>query len=323
MYGAFTFPHLEYQNFPIGVRLGPVNVLPGGSNVHYVRSTGAADYDPPELAGRIHTTVNAALGQCRSGRGDTVIILEGHTESISAADAWSNLVAGTNIIGRGNIWGNAPTFTWTAAAGTILADVSNVTITGCRFLMAGALGSTTALTTTVGIPITAAGFKFVGNYINNGVDADQLATDTFTLSAAADQCTIANNHIEAYAGAEISTVIKTSAAGADDLHIVNNIIAAPVVTAATGVLIDIDAGAILRNYILGNRLLNSTASSKYVIDGHASSTGVIDGNLFLVGDGATGPASLGIVGCDAMRTGLNYCSSAAVASAILCPAADS
>lgn len=323
MYGAYTFPHLAHQNFPVGVHLGAVTVLPGGRNVHYVRSTGAADYDPPELAGRIHTTMNSAFSQCRSGRGDTVVALEGHTENISAADSWSNLVAGTNIIGSGNIWGNAPTFTWTAAAGTILADVANVMITGCRFLMAGALGSTTALTTTVGIPISAAGFKFVGNYVNVGVDADQLTTDAFTLSAAADQCTIASNHIEAYAGAVITTVIKTSAAGADDLHIVNNVISAEVATAASGVLIDIDAGAILRTYILGNRLFNQTASSKYVIDGHASSTGVIDGNLFLVGDGATGPASLGIVGCDAMRTGLNYCSSAVVASAILCPAADS
>jgi hypothetical protein len=322
MYGTLNFPHLEYQHFPVGARLGAVTVLPGGSNTHYVRSTGAADNDPPELAGRLHTTVNSALGQCRSGRGDTVVILEGHDESIATADAWSNLVAGTNIIGRGNIWGNAPTFTWTAAAGTILADVANVTITGCRFLMAGALASTTALTVTVGLPVTAAGFKFVGNYVNNGVDANQLTTDAITLSGGADQCTIASNHIEAYATAVIATAIKTSAAGADDLNIINNLISAEVTTAATGVLIDIDAGAILRNNIIGNRLFNQTASSKYVIDGHASSTGIIDGNLFLVGDGATGPASLGIVGCDAMRTGLNYCSTAVVASAILCPAAD-
>lgn len=322
MYGTYTFPHVGFQSFPAGVRLGGVTVLPGGSNVHYVRSTGAADYDPPELTGRIHTTINSALGQCRASRGDTVVLLEGHTETISAADSWSNLVAGTHIIGRG--WGTMrPTFTWSAAAGTILGDVANVRIENCIFNMAGSLSSTTALTVTVGIPVTAAGFQFIGNEVCVAVDADQLTTDAFTLSAAADNCTFAGNYIYGRALGEITSVIKASAAGADDLHILNNVISASVATAATGVLIDIDAGAILRTLIIGNTLENATASSKYVIDGHASSTGILDKNLFLVGDGGTGPASLGIVGCDAMRTGLNYCSSAVVASAILCPAADS
>jgi len=322
MYGNYTFPHLPHQHFPVGVHLGPVTVLPGGANVHYVRSTGAADYDPPELAGRIHTTVNSALAQCRANRGDTVIILEGHAESISAADAWSSLVAGTRIIGRG-VGDARPTFTWTAAAGTILADVADVMITNCRFLMAGALSSTTALTVTVGIPVTATGFTFVNNEVNVGVDADQLTTDAFTLSAAADRCTFAGNFIYGRAAAEISSVIKTTAAGADDLHIINNVISADVATAATGVLLDIDAGAILRNLIIGNHLANNTASSKYVLDAHASNTGLIDGNKYYVGDGATGPASLGSPEWGAYKIGTNYCVTAVAASAILCPAADS
>jgi len=267
------------------------------------------------------STVNAALAACEAGRNDVVYILPGHAESISAADAWSNLVAGTKVIGLGT--GNdRPTFTWTAQAGTILANVANVRIQNCRFLMAGALGSTTALTVDVGIPITAAGFEFIGNYVNTGVDADQLTTDAFTLSAAADQCTFYGNWMEAYAAAVTTSFITASAAGANDLRIIGNYMSAEISTAATGVLLDLDAGALLRTQIIGNDLHNQTASSKYVMDLHADSTGVIRGNYFYVGDGATGPASLGSPVWGLHKIAENYCVTAVDKSAILCPAAD-
>lgn len=321
-YGAFSFPHLPFQRFPVGARLGSVTVLPGGSNVHYVRSTGAADYDPPELAARIHTTVNSALAECRSGRGDTVIVLEGHTENISAADAWSNLVAGTRIIGRG--YGTMrPTFTWTAAAGTILGDVANVWIENCIFNTAGARGSTTALTVTVAFPVTAAGFHFINNEVCCGVDADQLTTDVFTLSADADDAVFADNYIFGALAAEITSVITTAGA-CDRLKIVGNHISCAVATAATGVLLDLDNAAIIENDIIGNRLENKTASSKFVIDPHATSTGCVERNTYYVGDSGTGPASLGFATfTTTYKFNENYCVTAVSASGILCPAADS
>jgi len=268
------------------------------------------------------STINAALAKCSSGRGDIVYILPGHAENISAADAWSSLVAGTKIIGLGT--GNErPTFTWTAAAGTVLFDVANVLLQNCRLLMAGALDSTTALTVTVGIPVTASGCTLRGCYLNIGVDSDQLTTDAITLSADADQFTLEGNWIEAYAGAVITTVLKTTAGGANDLRVLNNVITAEVATAATGVLLDLDAGALLRTQIIGNHLHNQTANAKYVMDLHASSTGIIDGNRYYVGDGATGPASLGSPVWGLSKIGLNYCVTAVDVSGILCPAADS
>lgn len=268
------------------------------------------------------STVNAALAKCVANRGDTVYVLPGHAESISAADAWSNLVAGTQIIGLGNA-NVRPTFTWTDAAGTILANVANVRIQNCRFLMAGGLALTAALTVTVGIPVTAAGFQFVGNEVNVGVDADQLCTDAFTLSAAADDCRFEDNNIWGGILAEITSVITTSAAGADRLKIINNTISASVVTAATGVLLDLDAGALVDNDIIGNRLHNTTASSKFVIDPHATSTGLVDGNKYFTGDGGTAPASSAFATyTTTYKFGLNYCVTAAGVSAIISPAVD-
>lgn len=321
MYGTFQFPHLMHQSFTVGLRLGPITVIAGGANVHFVRSTGAADYDPPELAGRIHTTINSALGQCRSGRGDTVLVLEGHTETISAADGWSNLVAGTRIIGRG--YGNMrPVVTFGATGSTIAIDVANVWIEGIIFKAAGPAG-TTALTVTVPFPVTAAGFNFVSNEVEVGIDADQLCTNLMTLSAAADDCTIAGNYIYGATAAEITSV-ATTAGAVDRLKIIGNTVTAGVATAATGVLFDLDNAAILDNLIIGNHLANKTASSKFVIDPHATSTGFVDGNVYYVNDSGTGPASLGFATfTTTYRFGVNYCVTADSASAILCPAADS
>jgi len=313
--------HLPYTAFPVGVHLGPVTMVPGGANVHYVRSTGAADYDPPELAARIDTTINAALAKCRSGRGDTVIVLEGHTENVASADAWSNLVAGTRIIGRG--YGTMrPTFTFSAATSTVLINVANVLIQNCIFKAAGPTG-TTAITVAVAFPVTAAGFQFIGNEAEVGIDADQLCTDFMTLSAAADDCVIEDNYIYGALLAEITSVVTTAGA-VDRLKIRNNEVTAAVATAATGVLFDLDNAALLENDIIGNQLENKKAASKFVIDPHATSTGIVDGNRYYVNDTGTGPASLAFATfTTTYKFGLNYCTTADGASAILCPAADS
>lgn len=305
-----------------GVPFRPTDFIGTGGKVFFVGNRsdlpsgngGSPDYP--------FSTMQKALAKCVSGRGDIVYVLPGHAENISAADAWSSLVAGVKVIGLGT--GNdRPTFTWTATAGTILADVANVRIQNCRLLMAGPLASTTALTVTVGIPITAAAFQLIGCEVNVGVDADQLCTDAFTISAGGDDCIFDGNYIWGGALAEITSVITTSAAGADRLKIRNNTITAAVVTAATGVLLDLDAGAILDNDITGNLLHNTTASSKYVIDPHATSTGLVDGNKWFTGDGGTAPASSAFATyTTTYKFGLNYCVTAAGVSAIISPAVD-
>jgi hypothetical protein len=216
---------------------------------------------------------------------------------------------------------NRPTFTFTTATSTVDIDVANVRIQGCVFKAAGPAGST-ALSVAVGFAVTAAGFEFVKNEVEVGIDADQLCTDFITLSADADDCTIAGNYINGALAAEITSVITTTGA-VDRLKIIGNTITAAVVTAATGVLLDLDNAAIIDNTIAGNLLWNRTASAKYVIDPHASSTGLVYGNMMATGDGTTAPASSGFA---TYTTGYlfaeNYCVTAAGTSGILSPAAD-
>lgn len=227
---AFLYPHLPAQGYPIGARIGSTVVLPAGGAVHFLRSTGPADYDPPELAGRIFSTLNDALGQCRANKGDTVYALPGHTEVISAADQMSNLVAGTKIMGVG-VGNERPTFTWTAATSTFLFDVANVTISNCILLMDPGAG-----TVNVAAPITvsAAGCGIYGCLIRMGTDVNSKVTIGVTTTAAADELTISGNHVYGATAAEATTLFQL--VGADRLVMEDNYIAGATSSTAVGVV---------------------------------------------------------------------------------------
>lgn len=269
------------------------------------------------------STVTAALAKCVSGRGDIIYVLQGHAENIATATAWAALVAGVNIIGLGQ-GTNRPTFTFTTSTSQLAvgATISSVLIRNCRFLAAGPAG-TTALTVAAPFSFSGAGLAFIDNEVQMGIDADQLCTDCISLAATADDCLFANNYMWGAAASVITTAIKTTGA-VDRLKIINNTITAEVATAATGVLLDLSNAAIADNLILGNTLANNTASSKYVIKPHATSTGFVDNNVYYTGDGSTAPAS------SAWSTyttnykfgSNNTCVTAVSVSAIVTPAAD-
>lgn len=267
------FSHLPYTSFPVGVRLGHSTVLPPGTNVHYVRSTGAQSDDPPELTGRIYTTLNAALGQCRSGIGDVVIVLPGHSENISSADQMSNLVAGTQILGlgRGNL---RPTFTWTAATATFLLDVANVTLDNLILNMDPGTG-----TTTVAAPITvsAAGCQISRCKIRMGTDANSIVTIGITTTAAGDDLEIIGNEIYGATAAECTTMIQF--VGADRLKFIGNTVVGATSAAAVGVIRFLTtASTDIKMFY--NRVRNNKGSSSQAITGMAGLTGEVD-HLFM------------------------------------------
>lgn len=323
--GAHDVPQLPFNPSFAGVDLGTALILPSGGQVFYVRGNGTSvteyDYDPPGIRERLNASLNVALRQCVANRGDVVQVLEGHAETISNdGDAWSNIKAGVKIVGRGN-GTTRPTFTFAHANAQLDIDVANVLIYNCRFLCAGPAG-TTAVTVANPFNVTAAGFHLVKNYLEVGVDADQLCTDAIKLAAGADDSVLAYNRIRGGALAEITTVLTTTGA-VDRLTIIGNVVNAAVVTAATGVLFDLSNAAITDNLILNNQLANDTASSKYVIKPHASSTGFVDGNKYYTGDGATAPAvSAWSTYTTNYKFGLNQCVTAVSVSALLSPAVD-
>ena len=131
-----------------GVPVG--QALPITGNVWFVYS-GAADGadNIGNGYGRSHTrpfkTLDYAIGQCTASNGDVIYLLPGHAENLTAADSVDCDVAGVTIIGlgRGSL---IPTFSTTAAAGSITVDAGNVTIQNVKLLANFATGTTKGIT---------------------------------------------------------------------------------------------------------------------------------------------------------------------------------
>lgn len=263
-----------------------------------------------------------ALAAATSTFGTRIYVLPGHAESVSAADWASSTGTNQNIeivaMGYGT---NRATLTWTAAASTWLIDTANITIANFRLKCAGA-AATPALSVATAFVVSAAGFNLIGNDIEVGIDADTLCTDCITTTAGADDMKIVGNRVHGGPLAEITTFLTTTGA-TDRLLIQDNRITASVVTAATGVLLNLGNAAMVENDIIGNELHNTTASSKYVITPHATSTGLVSRNMYYTGDGATAPAvSAWSTFTTTYKFNQNYCVTAVSVSGILCPAAD-
>lgn len=264
------------------------------------------------------STVEKAFAKCSSGRNDVVYVLPGHAQTISAADAWAAIVAGTKVIGLGT-GTDRPTFTYSASTSTILIAVANVRIQNCRFLTAGPLSSTTALTTVLGFGISAAGFQFIANECNCAVDTDQLTTTFMTLSAAADDCTIARNTIIGGTTGTITGVLVTTGA-VDRLKIDNNYIAA----CATTQLLDLSNAASIDTLITNNVMQNKLDTTTAVIAPHATSTGFVHNNIWGTAAAGTAPASSGFTTyTTTLWFGINQAITVSGKSALLSPAVDS
>lgn len=316
-----TYVPIAYQALNGGTRSEFATVLPPGGRVFYVHHSGARSNDPTDIQTRTQDNLNDALGECSSNNGDTVYILPGHAENISAADQMSNLKAGTRIVslGRGTARG---TFTFTTATSTFLLDVDDVSIENCIFNCAGPRGASAALTVAAAFPTTAAGCAFIKNEFQASVDADQFVGDMITLSAAADDFTFQDNYVWGAVDGETVSII-TTAGNAARLKVIGNVITTGIVTAATGVLLDLDNAALTDTLILFNILSNTTASSKFVVDPHATSTGFVHGNTFYTGDGGTAPASSAFATyTTTYKFGINQCVTAGGVSALLSPAVD-
>lgn len=256
-------------------------------------------------------SVALALAECKASRGDVIFVHPSHTENLATADSWP-FVAGVRIIGIGQ--GNTrPTFTFSAAASTLLLDVAAISIQNCRFLCAGPAG-TTALTVAAPFNITGEGCSFIGNYFQTGIDVDQLCTIPFTVSAA--NCLFYGNRMEAAAVAGVSTTIirmGTASTGADGLKVIGNSIKAPTGGTAIGVIDSINstatsAGIEIRDNYLENWLASSTAAIS--LDGNMVTTGEISNNRFRVQGDSIQPVVYSGTGVD-ISLFQNYCNDTA------------
>ena len=74
---------------------------PDTPHVFYVDSARGSDHADGQRPERAMATIDAAIGRCEANRCDIIIVMPGHTETISAAAGIALDVAGVSIIGLG------------------------------------------------------------------------------------------------------------------------------------------------------------------------------------------------------------------------------
>lgn len=284
---------LPFRLLGVGQRT-PFGTLipPGGRVAAYVRSTGLQTGDDLNLANMLVTNLDAGLARCRSGMNDIVVVLAGHAESITGADFMSSLVAGTRIIGTGT-GTNRPTFTWTATAASFLFDVANVEMHNCILNLAGPRTSTTALTVTAPITVSAAGCALVGNEINFAVDPNQLSTVGVTTTAGATFFRFVDNDCFGATDSQVTTFLRL--VGTDHFKMFRNRIVGATSSVVVGPVQFITTDSLFcqieDNWIANNLAASSAAVS--VSAGATSSSGFVNKLFMSVLDDAANNLVLG------------------------------
>lgn len=292
-YGNFLSSALPYfQSMPALITPNATLIKPGGRVAAFVRSTGLQDgEDHFAQTGMLVTTLNAGLARCRSGQGDIVYVLPGHTENIATADAMSSLVAGTQIVGTGRPGASInPTLTWSAAAGTFLLDVADVSIQGLNLVFGGADNVTAPIT------VTGAGCSMVGNHINYGTTSALECAIGVTVHTGANDFLFAHNRCFSVGGA-VSTNAVAITAAVSRCTIIGNDFDIEAAGATNGV-IDISAAAV-QVRIVGNLIVNRRATAAVAVrwTDTAALTGVIGKNyLGFTADVTVATAALSAAG---------------------------
>ena len=263
-------------NDPVDV--GGAYVLPPSGRTFFVRGDGTnvLNYDDQYSAisttqeRRLFASVASVLPLCAANRGDKIVCLPGHTENIATANAWP-LVAGVRIIGIENSIADRPTFTWTAAAATVLMNKANVRLSNLNLFFCPAAGGGI----TVGAPITisAAGCVIEGGSIRMSTDATTLCTIGVTTTAGATDLTISVPRV--YGATAGTPTTGFQFVGATRLNLIGTSISMATSAAGVGVIRFLTTASTdiqVYDCQFRNNLTNSTAA----VTGMAGVTGEAD-----------------------------------------------
>lgn len=310
--GVPLFPQFSFQPLLAGLATDFGTWTGTNARVTYVCNATSTWNDFQPLAQRALPTLDAALKECRSGCGDTVVLLPGHAENFTDNTVLASLVAGTRIIGIGN--GSArPKLRLTNTAGSILANKNDVVFRNIRFALEGANGITK------GIVVTGADVLFDSCEFEVASGATAKAAIALEIGSGGDRCRITNSLFRGTATHNVTDGIKVIAA-VNDVSIIGN----QMVFSATAANGNIHfTAAALSSVVHGNLMVNThTASSACLVYDDVAVTGIASYNVFSVLNNGTA-ASQGVTfGTAALiRAFQNFCSDEPQKSGVLAPGA--
>lgn len=264
------------------------------------------------------STLAGAIASCTASRGDVIMVMPGHAETISSATALTLNVAGVAIIGLGQ--GDLrPTFTLgTATTATINVSASQVAISNCLFKANfAAIVSCFTLTTAKHFVLDNCEFRDNSSVLNFKFIVNVGATSNAADGLYMDKC------MRFGLGATTGTAI-VNMAGTNDRLVIKDSYLAHAATSDAG-LMPIATGKIVTNMIINNNVLNlvgstgATTGTIITTDGTTNS-GIISRNLIQSLDATT---EILVTASSGFIFSQNYSSAVADKSGYLVPAADS
>jgi hypothetical protein len=190
-------------------------------------------------------TVAAAIGKCTANKGDVILLMPGHAESIINATAFNLNDAGVSIIGLGAglmrptfTYATATTATWTVSAANglirncvFIANLANVAsafttstakdfaIDGCAFIDTSASLNFLCIVTTAATANAADGLRFTNNYVWG-----LAATDGAVISilGACDRLVADDNYVDKAATNDAGHFMTVAALVLRSAHVFRN-----------------------------------------------------------------------------------------------------
>lgn len=270
----------------VGIDLTNWLVVNGGGNVLQVRSTGSLSGERPGLQGRLFPSIAAAAAQCRANSGDVIECLEGHVETVNAANYLSALPAGVTILGNGR--GSAQSkISFTAAASTLWTTApANTIISGFNIDM----NATAATLVAAPVTINGADCAFINNRVTFSTSATQQATAPFTVASGGNRFLFMGNEFygcDSSFATNPTNGILVSGAVSGFTCIGNKMTMA---TNATGTGVLQFSAAATDMFVAYNHFQNNKASSTAAVVGFSGITGSFSYNSLAI-QAATGAAT--------------------------------
>jgi hypothetical protein len=287
-------------------------MCPNGGKVFYLCSLGVQDETTADIASELYATLAQALSACRANRGDTIMVLPGHVENVSATTP--TFVAGVTLVGVGN-GAERGKFTWNATGSVWVIGVNNVWIENLVFDTGQANGVTKAISIT-GTDCTFNQCEFITT-----TDSTHKATIVLELSTGSDRARIWGNKFRGSAGTLSTDVIKCAGAN-DQQEILGNRMLCGA-TAANGCIHVTGAAT---NILIADNYVYSTgaASTAAIKIDDVASDGLLANDLVAVVNNGTGNAQ-GVVFAGTSTTTVKaaqcYSDDEAGKNAVLSPAA--
>jgi len=308
----------HYGSFREGVQISGVNMnLHQKGKVFYVcnssvpgpNSSVGSDSANGTTTNYPLATIAKAFSLCIANRGDKIVILPGHAETVSTTSGAAWNVAGVEVIGVG-VGSQRPTFTLnTATTSTINVSAANIKVTNVLFVANfAAVASCFTLTTATDFQINQCEFRDTSSALNfvsivttdtTSNHADGLSiydsvvnglgttagTTVVSMKGTNDRVNIVNNNV--YSAANVAAILATIATGKIMTHAtVSDNTVQSAYTGSAGCLMttngSTNTGAVARNQVSitgGGTDLLVTASSGFSFNqnylGDASGSGVL------------------------------------------------